>query len=106
MLLPWAKRTLIKMEKTMVNPVSVSSDRLISLINDSLIHRRSPQEKGGSSQINASLSEKAQELKMSENDSPLIGVLKKEFNEVFEFDSSKKDLFLKKLDHILLDNRL
>ena len=106
MLLPWAKRTLIKMEKTMVNPVSVSSDRLVSLINDSLKHRDPPQDKDGSSPTNVSLSEKAQELKMSESDNPLVGVLKKEFNEVFKFGGDKKDSFLKKLDQIFVNNRL
>ena len=106
MLLSRAKRTLIKLEKAMVNLVSDISNRLIAPVNNSLTHRGSSQEKNGSSQINVSLSERAEELTMFESDGSLIGVLKKEFNEVFEFGGDKKDSFLKKLDQIFMHNRL
>ena len=44
---------------------------------------------------------------MFESDSPLIEMLKKEFNEVFEFlGDDKKASFLKKLDHILVNKRV
>jgi len=90
----------------MVNPVSDSSNRLIAAINGSPKHKDLSQKKGGSPQINVSSSAKAQELKMFESDSLLTKVIKKEFNEVFEFGCDKKDLFLKKLDHILVNHRL
>ena len=59
-----------------------------------------------SAEIRIAFSNKAQELKMLEGDSPLTEVLKKEFDEVFEFGGGKKDSFLKKLDHIFMNNRL
>ena len=91
----------------MVSPVSDSSEPLIGPSHDSLKHKDPSHEKGGSSQINVFLSEKAQELKMFESDSPLIEMLKKEFNEVFEFlGDDKKASFLKKLDHILVNKRV
>ena len=90
----------------MLNPVSDSSNRPITPLNDSLKHRDPSPEKDGSSQVNVSLSKKARELKMFESNSPLIELLKKEFTEVFEFVGDKKDSFLKKLDHILVNNRL
>ena len=43
---------------------------------------------------------------MFEGDSPLVGALKNEFDEVFGFDEDKKELFLEKLGHILVDNGL
>ena len=90
----------------MVNPVSDSSNQLIAPLNESSKHKDLFQKKGNSPQINVSLSEKALELKVFQSDNQRISVLKKEFNEVFEFGVDKKDSFLKKLDQILVNNRL
>ena len=90
----------------MVNPISHSPNRLITPASDSIEHKNRSQEEGGPSQINVSLSEKAQELKVLERDSPLTEALKKEFDEVFKFSGGTKDSFLKKLDHIFVSNRL
>ena len=106
MLPSWAKRTLIELEEPMVNPISDSTNRLITPVSDSIEHKNRSQEEGGPSQINVSLSEKAQELKVLESDSPLTEALKKEFDEVFKFSGGKKDSFLNKLDHIFVNNRL
>ena len=90
----------------MVNPISDSPNRLITPVSDSIEHKNPSQEEVGSPKINVSLSEKAQKLKVLESDSPLTEMLKKEFNEVFEFGGDQKDSFLKKLDHIFVNNRL
>ena len=106
MLSSWANITLIELEEPMVSPISDSPNRLITPVSDSIEHKNPSQEEVGSPKINVSLSEKAQELKVLESDSPLTEVLKKEFDEVFEFGGGKKDSFLKKLDHIFMNNRL
>ena len=106
MLSSWANRTLIELEEPMVNPISDSTNRLIIPASDSIEHKNLSQKEVGSPKINVSLSEKAQELKVLESDSPLTEMLKKEFDEVFEFGGGKKDSFLKNLDHIFMDNRL
>ena len=90
----------------MVNPISDSPNRLITPVSDSIEHKNPSQEEVGSPKINVSLSEKAQELKVLESDSPLTEALKKEFDEVFKFSGGKKDSFLNKLDHIFVSNRL
>ena len=90
----------------MVNPISDSPNRLITPVSDSIEHKNPSQEEVGSPKINVSLSEKAQELKVLESDSPLTEALKTEFDEVFKFSGGKKDSFLKKLDHIFVSNRL
>ena len=89
----------------MVNPISENSNRLIASKNDSPKHKDLSWEMSGSPRINVSLSEKTQEIKMFESDSLLAKVLKREFNEVFEFSGDKKDSFIKKLDHIFVNNR-
>ena len=89
----------------MVNPISENSNRLIAPKNESPKHKDLSREMSGSPQINVSLSKKTQEIKMFESDSLLAKVLKREFNEVFEFSGDKKDSFIKKLDHIFVNNR-
>lgn len=90
----------------MVNPVEVNSNRLNFPVDDSPKYRASSKKEFDSSQVNVSLSEKAQGLSMFASDSPLIEVLQNEFNEVFECDGVKKDSFLKNLDHIFVKNGL
>ena len=90
----------------MVNPVSDSSNRPFSPKNNFPKHNDLYQEKSGSHQISVSLSEKTQELKMYESNSLLTKEIKKEFNEVFKFSGDEVNSFLKKLDHIFVNNRL
>jgi len=90
----------------MVNPVSDNSKQLILPINELSKHKDPFQKNDDSPQINVSLSEKAQELNKFKRDDLLTDLIKKEFNEVFELGGDKKNLFLKKLDHIFLSNRL
>ena len=90
----------------MVNPVDDNSNRLIFPVDDSPKYRDSSKKERNSPQINVSLSEKAQGLSRFSSDSPLIAVLKDEFNEVFECEGFKKDSFLKNLDYIFVNNKL
>ena len=91
----------------MVNPVNDTGNRLDIPVKDPSEHRDLCQEKGGFlTPINVSFSEKAQELKTFEDGSPLVDVLKKEFDEVFKFGGTDKGVFLDKLNQILMNNGL
>ena len=87
----------------MVNPVSNPSKSLITA-PDSQRQKNSSQEYNEYASINVEFSEQAKKVKIFEEGSNLTSVLKSEFDQVFELDESKKELFLKRLDHILADN--
>jgi len=89
----------------MVNPVNDTSKTFIP-VPDSERQKNSSQEYNEYASINVEFSEQAKKIKMFEGDSLLVGALKNEFDEVFGFDEDKKELFLEKLDHILVDNGL
>ena len=89
----------------MLNPVSDTAKSLIPKF-DSQKQKNSSQENQEYLSTNVELSEQAKEFKMFEGDSPVVGVLKNEFDEVFRFGDDKKELFLKKLNRILVDNGL
>ena len=89
----------------MVNPVNDTSKTFIP-VPDSQRQKNSSQEYNEYASINVEFSEQAKKIKMFEGDSLLVGALKNEFDEVFGFDEDKKELFLEKLDHILVDNGL
>ena len=89
----------------MVNPVNDTSKNFIP-VPDSQRHKNSSQEYNEYASINVEFSEQAKKIKMFEGDSLLVGALKNEFDEIFGFDEDKKELFLEKLDHILVDNGL
>ena len=89
----------------MVNPISDTSKSLIQ-VSDSQKQKNSSKENNEHSSVNVALSDQAMEFTKFEGDSLLVGILKKEFDEVFEFVDDKKGLFLEKLDHILVDNGL
>ena len=91
----------------MVNPVSSDSSRVIAPANDFPKYKDLSQEKDGPSfPINVSLSEKALKSQKFEGDSPLVEALKKEFDEIFKLGDDKKNLFLKKIENILMKNSL
>ena len=87
----------------MVNPVSNINKSLITA-PDSQRQKNSSQEYNEYASINVKFSEQAKKVKIFEEGSNLTSVLKSEFDQVFELDESKKELFLKRLDHILADN--
>ena len=87
----------------MVNPVSHTSKPLI-IGPESQRQKNSSQEYNEYASINVKFSEQAKKVKIFEEGSNLTSVLKSEFDQVFELDESKKELFLKRLDHILADN--
>ena len=89
----------------MVNPVNDTSKTFIP-VPDSQRQKNSSQEYNEYASINVEFSEQAKKVKMFEGDSLLVGALKNEFDEIFGFDEDKKELFLEKLDHILVDNGL
>ena len=89
----------------MVNPVNDTSKTFIP-VPDSQRQKNSSQEYNEYASINVEFSEQAKKIKMFEGDSPLVGSLKNEFDEVFGFDEDKKELFLEKSGHILVDNGL
>ena len=89
----------------MVNPVNDTSKTFIP-VPDLQRQKNSSQEYNEYASINVEFSEQAKKIKMFEGDSILVGALKNEFDEVFGFDEDKKELFLEKLDHILVDNGL
>ena len=89
----------------MVNPVNDTSKTFIP-VPDSERQKNSSQEYNEYASINVEFSEQAKKIKMFEGDSLLVGALKNEFDEIFGFDEDKKELFLEKLDHILVDNGL
>ena len=89
----------------MVNPVNDTSKTFIP-VPDSERQKNSSQEYNEYASINVEFSEQAKKIKMFEGDSLLVGALKNEFDEVFGFDEDKKELFLEKLDLILVDNGL
>ena len=89
----------------MVNPISNTSKSLITG-PDSQRQKDSSQEYNEYAAINVEFSEQAKQVKMFEGGSPLFGVLEREFEEVFGFGEGKKELFLQKLDHILVNNGL
>ena len=89
----------------MVNPINDSSKPLVPVL-DSQRQKHLSQKYNEYASINVEFSEQAKKFKMSENDDPLVGVLKNEFDEVFEFDDNKRELLLEKLGRILIDNAL
>ena len=86
----------------MVNPVSNISKSLVTT-PDSQREKNSSQEYNDYASINVEFSEQAKKVKVFEGGSNLTNVLKSEFDQIFGFDESKKELFLEKLDHILAD---
>ena len=89
----------------MVNPINDSSKPLVPVL-DSQRQKNLSQKYNEYASINVKFSEQAKKFKMLEGDNPLVGVLKNEFDEVFEFDGNKKELLLEKLDRILVDSAL
>ena len=89
----------------MVNPVNDTSKTFIP-VPDLQRQKNSSQEYNEYASINVEFSEQAKKVKMFEGGSPLIGVLKSEFDQVFGLDGNKKELFLERLDRILNDNRV
>ncbi len=87
----------------MVNPIDNNSKPLIP-VTDSERKNTSPLEYNEYASINVEFSEQAKKVKMFEEGSPLLGVLKREFDQVFGVDDTKKALFLERLDQILTDN--
>ena len=87
----------------MVNPVSITSKPMIT-VPESQKEKNSSQEYNEYASINVEFSEQAKKVKIFEEGSNLTSVLKSEFDQAFELDESKKELFLKRLDHILADN--
>ncbi len=87
----------------MVNPINNSSKPLIPII-DPERQKNSPFEYNEYASINVEFSEQAKKVKMLEEGSPLFGVLKSEFDQVFGLDDIKKELFLERLDQILTGN--
>ena len=86
-------------------PINDTGKSIISVF-DSQMQKNPSQEYNEYASINIEFSEQAKKLKMFEGDSPLVGVLKNEFNEVFRLDENKRELFLENLDRILMDNGL
>ena len=84
----------------MVNPVSITSKPMIT-VPESQKEKNSSQEYNEYASINVEFSEQAKKVKVFEGGSNLTNVLKSEFDQIFGLDESKKELFLKKLDHIL-----
>ena len=84
----------------MVNPVSNISKSLVT-VPDSQKEKNSSQEYNEYASINVEFSEQAKKVKVFEGGSNLTNVLKSEFDQIFELDESKKELFLERLDHIL-----
>ena len=84
----------------MVNPVSNISKSLVT-VPDSHKEKNSSQEYNEYASINVEFSEQAKKVKIFEKGSNLTNVLKSEFDQIFELDESKKELFLERLDHIL-----
>ena len=93
------------MEKFMINPISDTSKSIISAF-DSQMQKKPSQEYNEFASINVEFSEQAKKMKMLEDDSPIVGLLKSEFDEVFELDDTNKKLLLESLDQILVDNGL
>ena len=89
----------------MVNPINDSSKPLVPVL-DSQRQKNLSQKYNEYASINVEFSEQAKKFKMLEGDNPLVGVLKNEFDEVFELDGNKKELLLEKLDRILVDSAL
>ena len=89
----------------MLNPINDTNKAVISVF-DSQRKNNSFQEYNEYASINVKFSEQAQRLKIFQDDSPLVEVVKNEFDEVFGFGENKKKLFVEKLDRILLDNSL
>ena len=87
----------------MINPVSNTSKSVIT-VPDSQKQKNSSQDYNEYASINVEFSEQAKKAKMFEGDSPLVGVLESEFDQVFEFNDNKKELFLERLDRILENN--
>ena len=84
----------------MVNPVSITSKPMIT-VPESQKEKNSSQEYNEYASINVEFSEQAKKVKVFEGGSNLTNVLKSEFDQIFELDESKKELFLERLDHIL-----
>jgi len=89
----------------MVNPISSSNKSLI-IIPDSQREKSLSQDYNKFASINVEFSEEAKKVKIFEGGSPLTGILKSEFDQVFGLDKNNKELFLKKLDQIVENNGL
>jgi len=87
----------------MVNPVSNTSKALITA-PDPQRQKNSSQEYNEYASINIEFSEQAKKVKIFAEGGNLTNVLKREFDQIFGLDESKKELFLERLDHILADN--
>ena len=87
----------------MVNPVSNTSRPLITA-PDPQRQKNSSQEYNEYASINVEFSEQTKKVKIFKEGGNLTNVLKSEFDQIFGLDESKKELFLKRLDHILADN--
>jgi hypothetical protein len=89
----------------MVNPISDAS-KTIFIAPDSHRKNSRSQEYNEYASINVEFSEQAKKVKVFEEGSPLTGVLKNEFDQIFGSDGLNKGLFLKRLDQILENNGL
>jgi len=89
----------------MINPISDTSKSIISPF-DSQMQKKPSQEYNEFASINVEFSEQAKKIKRVEGDSPMVGLLKSEFDEVFGLDDTNKKLFLESLGRILVDNEL
>ena len=89
----------------MVNPIS-SANKSIIIVPDSQREKNLSQDYNEFASINVEFSEEAKKVNVFEAGSPLTGILKSEFDQVFGFDSNKRELFLERLDRILENNDL
>ena len=99
------RKNKIEPEKSMVSPISNATKSFITA-PDSQRQNNLSQKYNEYASINVEFSEQAKKTKMFEEGSPLIEVIKSEFDQVFEFDDEKKELFLESLDSILKNNDL
>ena len=89
----------------MVNPIS-SANKSIIIVPDSQREKNLSQDYNEFASINVEFSEEAKKVNVFEAGSPLTGILKSEFDQVFGLDNNNKELFLKKLDQIMENNGL
>jgi len=99
------KKNLIEPEKAMVNPISSTSKSLI-VVPDSQREKNLFQDYNEYASVNVEFSEEAKKVNGFEGGSPLTGILKSEFDQVFGLDNNNKELFLKKLDQIMENNSI
>ncbi len=99
------KENPIESEKAMVNPIS-SADKSLIIVPDSQREKNLPQDYNDFASINVEFSEEAKKVNILKAGSPLTGILKSEFDQVFGLANNNKELFLKKLDQIMENNSL